>query len=382
MSATVVVASASAPIAVRGKKKVAKVLATSAPASASAMAIAPNVSRLRDATVEGIRPTDTAVEGIRLTDTAVEGIRLTDGITVPMSVWMNARQRRSAIEAVFQSAAWGQLDRDPVTEGDRKNAAEVGALLTFGELMSEGVSKALDGAHLNASNARKLVDAGAGQFKLVLQAFLEYDTLDEVVGIELCESRFKKAVKLIRTFCHRNSHVLMMGVGNETEKDDVSVTFRMPGSTKTRVLRMIHADLFSPQLSSVYENADIVLFEVELSEKRRSDLLGILQRLKRGARILMYHCLSAICGVKELPRAQTKGDTSRLVDVSKSAPLIKDVISGKTPMIPNTNAPRPPANLSVIYREIAPGDTLPASWCKEPAGRHFSLWVHVATNAN
>ena len=72
-------------------------------------------------------------------------------------------------------------------------------LLTYGEVVPDGVTKMLASSYLDGQTASSLLDLGMGTGKVCLQAFLERTNLKFVLGVELAKSRFSIAeVALLR----------------------------------------------------------------------------------------------------------------------------------------------------------------------------------------
>ena len=104
-----------------------------------------------------------------------------------------------------------------VTQADMLVAKQRGSSLLYGEVLPSSVVKMLDRNHLDASSASVLYDLGSGTGKLALQgrkpqgcrclprlltlgvvaAFLMYPNLVDVVGVELCHSRFLLGEKAV-----------------------------------------------------------------------------------------------------------------------------------------------------------------------------------------
>jgi hypothetical protein len=82
------------------------------------------------------------------------------------------------------------------TEQAACNAKKTG-LLTYGELLPDGVRKLFDAEHLDVGNTTTLLDLGMGTGKVLMQAFLAAprDTphVRTLVGVELAKSRYALA---------------------------------------------------------------------------------------------------------------------------------------------------------------------------------------------
>lgn len=91
-----------------------------------------------------------------------------------------------------------------MSEVEEASAAAAGASLLYGEMLPQGVAKAMDEWHLHAAAASRMVDLGCGTGKLCLQAFLDHPTLLDVFGVEVSRARYglgeRALLRLAATF--------------------------------------------------------------------------------------------------------------------------------------------------------------------------------------
>jgi Histone methylation protein DOT1 len=78
-----------------------------------------------------------------------------------------------------------------LTNDDKASSKATNGSLLYGELLPRGANKALGRKHLQAANAKSLFDLGMGIGKVVIQAFLQFDSLEFVYGIELSGGRYQ-----------------------------------------------------------------------------------------------------------------------------------------------------------------------------------------------
>jgi hypothetical protein len=111
-----------------------------------------------------------------------------------------AKSVESTLARAYGTASTAETGRNTVghqcilsSEQEACNAKKTG-LLTYGELLPDGVSKLFDAEHLDVFNATTLLDLGMGTGKVLMQAFLaapnDTPTLRTLIGVELAESRF------------------------------------------------------------------------------------------------------------------------------------------------------------------------------------------------
>jgi len=87
------------------------------------------------------------------------------------------------------------------------NAKKTG-LLTYGELLPDGVCKLFDAEHLDVGAATTLLDLGMGTGKVLMQAFLaasnDTPNLSTMIGVELAESRYGFAAAAAHCLVEQN----------------------------------------------------------------------------------------------------------------------------------------------------------------------------------
>jgi hypothetical protein len=86
-----------------------------------------------------------------------------------------------------------------VNINDNIIAAEKSHNLLYGEILPEGVTKIFDSKHLDINNAKIVMDLGMGLGKVLVQAYLQYPHVDELIGVEISTGRYEKSVKALRT---------------------------------------------------------------------------------------------------------------------------------------------------------------------------------------
>jgi predicted RNA methylase len=57
--------------------------------------------------------------------------------------------------------------------------------VSSGEILFSGVTRILDPSHLDGATVRTLYDLGSGCGRLCVQAFLQFNNIERVVGVEV-----------------------------------------------------------------------------------------------------------------------------------------------------------------------------------------------------
>lgn len=204
-----------------------------------------------------------------------------------------------------------------LTKPDREEASRCASSLLYGEILASGVTKLLDGDHLDASNAQVLYDLGMGVGKLCLQAFLQFPSLRLVLGVELAYSRYRLAeealarlvsihpslleiearepgefirVHTIASPKPRNGsvgHGMNIGGGdNNTGSSNSSSNSRR---SRRRVIELRRGNMWSVRgINAV----DVVILHTELTVAALGKVRRLVGEMKRGARFVTYQDLS------------------------------------------------------------------------------------------
>eukprot|EP00949_MAST-11_sp_MAST-11-sp1_P004705 g4705.t1 len=248
------------------------------------------------------------------------------------------------LEAEVGFATKGHLSTD---EHESKRAESQHYSLLYGEVLPTGVDKIMDRYHLHAGRRRNLADLGAGSGKLCLQSFLQFETLEEVLGVELSASRFAIGYNALL-----NLASLFPGVFNvESAEENSSITISCMGAIRRR-LTLRCGDLFN--YASAISKFHIVVLETSFPEETFGRLLNLVQKMRRGTRLLSYMNLESIA----LRMYHTISESSHVTD--------PDYGNGK-PIILTLPVKRMPIN-------CGQQDTFSVSWNVEP-GHHFHLWI-------
>jgi len=173
-----------------------------------------------------------------------------------------------------------------LTSRDRDLAKNARGSLLYGELLPRGANKALGNRRLRAETASVLFDLGMGTGKVAIQAFLQFNNLEYVYGVEMSQGRFNLAAEAAHTM------VLLLGESNfdvhEIRGRSITVTERpQPGEDPNdiRVLHMEQGNLLDVDNINI---ADIIMLETDVPTDYLNELCFLLKDLREGARTLSY----------------------------------------------------------------------------------------------
>ena len=199
----------------------------------------------------------------------------------------------------------------------------------FGEVAPLGVEAAFK--NLKVENAKIVWDLGHGNGKLLIQAFLQFQHLQEVHGVELSGTRAVTSLLMLGELATKFQDLKLAHSSNSSasfvSSDYKSFPFSVPlssslqsvellkdafkvgicagptfsedgqskgegksedkGNTKGRILTLARQDLFQV-LEEAVTTADILLIEVKLVPELRKRVCEALCRMKRGSRLLTF----------------------------------------------------------------------------------------------
>lgn len=183
---------------------------------------------------------------------------------------------------------------------EKADALQRGSSLLYGELLPDGVSKALLPDYLGGSLWQKdgsyVLELGMGSGKVALQIFLQCPCVRKVLGIELVPSRYGIAEtalsQLVSAYPVRDMQSVCAGqlrVTSHNQGDFLQVEESATG----REIEFRCADFFDLGLDLV-EKSDAIVFAVNIPSKLFPKLCQRLAQAKDGCRLFTYHALSNI----------------------------------------------------------------------------------------
>jgi hypothetical protein len=155
----------------------------------------------------------------------------------------------------------------------------------YGELLPDGVTKALGAEYLAAGSADTALELGMGTGKVALQAFLEFDNLTQIMGIELTRSRYILPQDALLRLVKIYPSAFKLDELNEGVSISIS-TCEGP----RRCLTFRCGDMLEIPAEEL-QNAQIVMLEVCLPRVIWEGVSRLLNQLSDGTRILSLHDL-------------------------------------------------------------------------------------------
>mmetsp|Transcript_22741 Transcript_22741/g.64443 ORF Transcript_22741/g.64443 Transcript_22741/m.64443 type:complete len:352 (-) Transcript_22741:66-1121(-) len=183
------------------------------------------------------------------------------------------------------------------SEAEKQEARERGSSLLYGELLPDGVSKALlpdwlGGALVHRGGGGLVLELGMGSGKVALQIFLQCRSVAHVLGIELVPSRYAIAEAALLRLAGTHPQAF------RTLQSEPGARLVLEECASGRKVEIRCADFFSLGLD-LTERSDIIFFAVNVPCKLFPQLCQRLSRAKEGCRLFTYHALDAIWWISE-----------------------------------------------------------------------------------
>lgn len=174
------------------------------------------------------------------------------------------------------------------SEEEKAAARRRGSSLLYGEMLPDGVTKALDVSRLGGSLQAKSVvlELGMGSGTVAMQIFLQCP-VRKVLGVELVCSRYRIAEAAVEKLATGEPSVFRIVDHVPSERiclEEISTGRR---------LECRCADFFALGLDLV-EQSDVIFFAVNIPCKLFPELCNRLARAKEGCRLFSYHRLESI----------------------------------------------------------------------------------------
>ena len=154
--------------------------------------------------------------------------------------------------------------------------------LLYGELLPEGLDKALDSDHLDASNAKIIYDLGMGTGKAVFQIFLsnDYKNISKVIGVELSKARYRIAQRAGLRLVSEYSDLY------ELESYEKDSHLKISSTHKSKRCLILKCDnlLNTENIAK----ADIIICDTEFPKKLSEPLYDFFRNLSNKTRVMSY----------------------------------------------------------------------------------------------
>eukprot|EP00405_Crypthecodinium_cohnii_P021958 CAMPEP_0206472200 /NCGR_PEP_ID=MMETSP0324_2-20121206/32044_1 /ASSEMBLY_ACC=CAM_ASM_000836 /TAXON_ID=2866 /ORGANISM="Crypthecodinium cohnii, Strain Seligo" /LENGTH=354 /DNA_ID=CAMNT_0053946725 /DNA_START=294 /DNA_END=1355 /DNA_ORIENTATION=+ len=191
------------------------------------------------------------------------------------------------------------------SDEEKSQAKERGSSLLYGELLPDGVTKAMSGERLGkriqssqANPGAIVLELGSGSGKVAMQTWLQYPNVAHCLGVELVPSRYEISAKAVRQLVSKRPEAYRLvdptpvpsscppGAAGE------AICMQEIGGHQ-RKLEFRCADFFAVGLESAAK-ADVIFFAVHIPCKLFPQLASTLLTAKEGCRIFSYHSLGPI----------------------------------------------------------------------------------------
>lgn len=179
-----------------------------------------------------------------------------------------------------------------LSEAEKAEARRQGSSLLYGEMLPDGVSKALDLKRLGQALGENstILELGMGSGTVAMQMFLQCPSVRKVVGVEVVRSRYSIAEGALQRLA-------------QEEPEQWRITDHVAGEKISlegggRVLQCHCADFFSLGLDLVRQ-CNVIFFAVNIPWKLFPKLSQRFTEVKEGCRLFTYHRLDTVWWTEE-----------------------------------------------------------------------------------
>lgn len=176
------------------------------------------------------------------------------------------------------------------TENEKAEARKRGQSLLYGEMLPDGVSKALHPSRLGQpliGDAATVLELGMGSGTVAAQIFLQCASVRHVLGVELVRSRYEIAEAAFGRL--PAAEPSKYRIQSSQAGDQICIAEAATG----RKLEGRCADFFALGLDLV-QRADVIFFAVNIPCKLFAQLCERLSKAKEGCRLFTYHRLDTV----------------------------------------------------------------------------------------
>jgi len=176
------------------------------------------------------------------------------------------------------------------TENEKAEARKRGQSLLYGEMLPDGVSKALHPSRLGQpliGDGATVLELGMGSGTVAAQIFLQCASVRHVLGVELVRSRYEIAEAAFGRL--PAAEPSKYRIQSSQAGDQICIAEAATG----RKLEGRCADFFALGLDLV-QRADVIFFAVNIPCKLFAQLCERLSKAKEGCRLFTYHRLDTV----------------------------------------------------------------------------------------
>lgn len=163
-----------------------------------------------------------------------------------------------------------------VDEKEEKKESKNASLL-YGEILPEGMDKALDETHMDIKKSKEIIDLGMGLGKNIIRIFLKYKNVERALGIELSRARYEIAyeavLKMVKLYPKRFKLLTK-------NKNCIKICDKL-----NRILVIKNGDLFTE--NSIL-TSDIIICNTDFPKSMKTDLKRHLEKSKKNTKIMTY----------------------------------------------------------------------------------------------
>jgi len=225
------------------------------------------------------------------------------GPGLPTPPWVLSTLTLAFGEGLVGETGYGITAAQCTSEHEKAEAKRRGSSLLYGELLPDGVSKALSAGRLGDSLPSSSVPAegccatvlelGMGSGKVAMQTFLQCQQVSRVLGVELVPSRYAVGAEALKRLASCGGPYRDVSPPAPPGGQSAGGVACVEEMWSRRRLEFRCADFFSLGLDLV-NDADIIFFAVHIPCKLFPQLAELLSKAKEGCRLFTYHSLQNI----------------------------------------------------------------------------------------
>jgi len=176
------------------------------------------------------------------------------------------------------------------SEAEKADAKKRGSSLLYGEMLPDGVSKALHISRLGQAlcdSGAVVLELGMGSGTVAMQIFLQCKAVRQVLGVELVRSRYEIAEVAVQRLAGTEKatyRICQSSAGSQVVLEEAATGRRLDCRC---------ADFFSLGLD-LTQTSDVIFFAVNIPCKLFPELCKRLAKAKDGCCLFAYHRLDTI----------------------------------------------------------------------------------------
>lgn len=181
----------------------------------------------------------------------------------------------------------------------------------YGEMLPDGLTKALTAERLGATGVRNVLELGMGTGKLAMQVFAQVPTVQHVIGIELVQSRFAIGAEALRRLAAASASSTSRRISRD-EDGVCTLEEDALGGERPRVLEFRCGDMLA--LTKEVAAADVLIMEVAFGSSLVNPICELLSYCSDGCRLLSFYRLEELWVIREPCRLHPTVYTESIFD--------------------------------------------------------------------